>query len=127
MPSFSHAQLTDVTNKPSSDADIRQRLPGTWLFDSPGHYFRSTLTIASNGGYVCQLTVSNRQSIRTNELEGTYQVKDGILIDTITKSSITNEPVPLVFSNQIIRVNNSEFVYRRLDMGNIVVFRKDRK
>jgi len=111
------AQASQATNSLPSDAEIQQKMTGMWLIDT--RYLKSMLIIASNGDYVCHLTQGG-----TYQLEGKIQVRDGIMIDTLTKSSITNEPVPSTFTNQIIRVNDHELVWKRLDMHTLVMFRK---
>jgi hypothetical protein len=113
------AQETQATNSLPSDAEIQQKMTGTWLIDKS--YMKSMLTIASNGGYVCHLTHGG-----TCQLEGKFQVRDGILIDTITKSSITSEPVPINFTNQIIRVNDHELVWKE-NSGGTPIWRKVEK
>ena len=111
------------TNSPPSDAEIRQKMTGTWFLDY-FHVWQSTITIASNGDYVAYRTEGRT---RTNKLEGTFEIKDGMMIDTLKKSSITNEPVPLVFTNVIIRVTDRELVYRAKNRSQEVVFRKVEK
>ena len=84
-----------------------------------GYSVTWTTTIASNGNYVGQEIISNRGAFKvparswTNILEGTFDVKDGMLIDTLKKSSITNEPVPLVSTNfQLIEMNDHKLVWK---------------
>lgn len=107
-------------DSPASDSAIQQRMVGTWFM---GHYhaFKSTITIDTNGDYVAYLTSGHS---RTNKLEGTMRIRDGLMIDTLKKSSITNEPVPLVFTNFIIRVTDRELVYRAQVTSQMVVFKK---
>ena len=95
-------------------------MTGTWFLDYV-HVWQSTITIASNGDYVAYRT-SGRT--RTNKLEGTFEIRDGMMIDTLKKSSITNEPVPLVFTNVIIRVDEHELVFRAQGRSQEMVFRK---
>ena len=93
---------------------------GTWFLDYY-HAFQSTITIGTNGDYVAYRTSGHS---RTNKLEGTMEIRDGLMIDTLKKSSITNEPVPLVFTNVIIRVTDRELVYRAQDRSQQVVFKR---
>jgi hypothetical protein len=115
------SSLPSIANDaPASDSAIQQRMVGTWFLDYY-HAFQSTITIGTNGDYVAYRT--NGHS-RTNKLEGTMEIRDGLIIDTLKKSSITNEPVPLVFTNVIIRVTDRELVYRAQDRSEQVVFKK---
>lgn len=100
-----------------SDVALQQRIAGSWwhslpTFD-PGSYDVSRITIASNGDYVCDLVFRDGGATHTNTLEGRWQVRDGLLIDTITKCSPPAQALPSVFSNRIVRVNDHELVYRR--------------
>jgi hypothetical protein len=113
LPSF-------AADTPSSDSAVRQRMVGTWFMDF-AHVYQSTITIGTNGDYVAYRTSGHS---RTNRLEGTIEIRDGLMIDTLKKSSITNEPVPLVFTNVIIRVTDRELVYRAQDRSQQVVFKK---
>ena len=110
--------LTD-TNSPASDVAIRQKMTGTWFRDN-FHVWQSTLTISSNGDYVAILT----SKTRTNRLEGTFVIKDGMMFDTLKKSSIASEPTPLVFTNVVIRVTDRELVYRAEDRSQKIIFQK---
>jgi hypothetical protein len=131
----STGQSAETTNNLPDDATIQQRIVGTWwYFPEPYHYFEDTLlytksklTIASSGDYLCEITFKHGAVIQTNELEGKYRVKDGMLISTITKLSITNQPVPMVFTNQVVRVNDRELVYRDSRDDRLVVFRKAKR
>jgi hypothetical protein len=104
---------------------IRQKMTGTWSLDygkqgvikmwpdTNSWTNTHTLTIASDGTYLALHTLSNGHEIKTNIYEGTFVVKDGMLIDTIKKCSITNQPVPVVMPpDKIIRVTDHELVVR---------------
>jgi hypothetical protein len=108
--------------KPSRDAKIRKNLPGIWVVNW-GKNHRSTSTISPDGSYVCQITGSSDGTVVT--VEGTFQVRDGFLIDTMTKSSQTTTHVPNVSRGQIIRADAHEMAIS-FDGGNgESVFRKD--
>jgi hypothetical protein len=114
-----HGQSLTETNSSSRDVDIRQKMTGTWFLDYL-HVWQSTLTIASNGDYVAIRT----SKTQTNRLEGTFVIKDGMMFDTLKKSSIASEPTPLVFTNVIIRVTDHELVYRAENRSQNIVFQK---
>jgi hypothetical protein len=108
-----------------SDGAIQQKITGHWWhsqpFSSPFGVM-SRLSIASNGDYVCHITFYNGRIVHTNSLEGRWQVKGGLLIETITKVTPPRQPVPSVCTNRIVRVNDRELVYRTQDA--CVLFRK---
>jgi hypothetical protein len=109
-----------------SDGAIQQKITGPWWHSQPSFSSpfgaMSRLTIASNGDYVCHITFYNGR-IHTNSLEGRWQVKDGLLIDTITKVNPPRQPVPSVSTNRIVRVNDRELVYRT-QSDYVVLFRR---
>src|SRR6266446_4444592 len=80
------------------DARVRNDLAGTWVATanySNGGSFRSTITVDRNGNYVCQVVAHGDSGvIRTADIEGKFQVRDGVLIDTMTKHSNTNAVLP---------------------------------
>src|SRR4051812_47602138 len=84
---LSACNRSDKTAGPTSDAELRQKLIGRWVGDSQlpgGIHVQSETIIDSEGGYVLHLTNTLADGVRTVSLAGTLQVKDGILIDTIT-------------------------------------------
>jgi hypothetical protein len=104
----------------ASDAELGKLLPGTWILEKPR--FRSVTTLASNGSYVSHITTTWSNETRTLNLEGTWQVKNGLLIDTITKHSDPTVGVPWTFSQWIYRADD-----RELAVGAGNVFRKEGK
>lgn len=94
----------------TSDAALQQSLVGTWRFSTnypSNKQFNCVSTVASNGVYICQLT-NSAASLPAHTLEGTWEVKDGLLIDTTTKLDHTNLPSPHVVRAHIIRFENDE-------------------
>ena len=98
-----------AADTPPSDAVIQQRMVGTWIMS--WHILTSFTTIATNGDYV-RYDVSNSVHPETNWFEGTIKIRDGVMIDTLKKSSITNQPVPHVGTNVIIRLTDRELLFR---------------
>ena len=110
--------LLGACSKPSatlpSDADVRKFLPGTWIVEAVGPFgeaTKSTITIASDGRYVCQITVGTSNSVYASQLEGTLQVIDGVLLETLTQHSSAKPPFP-VSRAQVLRANDRELVVR---------------
>jgi hypothetical protein len=126
---LSNGQSVVVTNSLPSDAAIQQKMTGTW-FQEYAPVSQSTIMIASNGNYVAYHTTGRirtnnlEEILEVNRLEGTLEVRGGMMIDTLKKSSITNEPLPLVFTNVIIRVTDRELVYRAQNRSQELILRK---
>jgi hypothetical protein len=95
-----------------SDAVIQQRMVGTWHLN--WMVLHETITIGTNGDYAA-LQTSAPSWTNTNRLEGTIKIKDGLMIDTVKKSSTTNEPMPLISTNVIIRLTDDQWLYRAQD------------
>ncbi len=112
--------------KHPSDAQVRQMLPGTWSVssgDSRVHVsVDQTSTIGSDGRYASKITNTSTGSVI--DLEGTFQVSDGYLIDTMTKCSRTNAHVPNVYRARIIRADSREMVFAFDGGSSKVYFRK---
>jgi hypothetical protein len=85
--------------KHAKDARIFKNLPGTWKMSI------GSVTVQPGGSYVLQYTESPT-SVVTNE--GNLQVRDGFLIDTVTRSSRTNARVPYVKRSRIIQADDRE-------------------
>ena len=102
---------------PSRDAKMRKNLTGTWVVNF------GSFTVRPDGSYV--LCYTNATSgIVTNE--GTFQIRDGYMINTMTKTSRTNaQHMPHVSHERIIRADSREMV---IDDGGVeLVLRKDTK
>jgi len=68
-----------------SDAEITRKMVGTWLVDideSPEFSEKGTETFASDGGYMVKTTIIVNGKQRKMQFEGTWQIKDGLLIGT---------------------------------------------
>jgi hypothetical protein len=113
-----------AADAPPSDGVIQQRMVGTWRLN--WHILQSTTTIGTNGDYV-RFDVSNDAHPQTNWYEGTINIRDGLWIDTLKKSSVTNQPVPHVFTNVIIRVTDRELLYRAQNESQQILLEKVRR
>jgi hypothetical protein len=92
-----------------SDAVMQQRIVGTWHLNWMA--FTTIRTIGTNGNYFDYQTSAQW----TNRLEGSIAIRNGLMIDTVKKSSATNQPMPLIFTNVIIRVTDGQWLYRAQD------------
>jgi hypothetical protein len=111
------------------NADPPAVIDGTWSFarNMPGGgQFQSTTAVARDGHYVCQISIvsSNHSSKEGVEFQGTFEVKDGFLIDTINKDSQTNGRVPRTSRARIIRMNDREMVVKYEESDTEAVFRR---
>ncbi len=110
----------------ASDAELGRRLPGSYVFEKDFYstHFRSVSTLGANGAYVAYIAMTRHRTKKANAVtqEGTWLVKDGFLIKTVTKSSDTNAHTPFTTSEWIRRADDRELV---VGAGN--VFRKEGK
>ena len=111
---------------PPSDADLRQKVTGVWKYSITNRLFgtttENTFTFAPNGNYAKQAVTIHKTEIKNFTGLGTWQIKDGVLITTITKA----DPIPnddyggdlrrslvnggFVNRHKIISVNDHELV-----------------
>ena len=107
-----------------SDAQIRKNLPGAWHFvEASSNQDRSIFSISSSGDFT-------NDSIRPDgtvvvETAGTFQVQDGYLIGTVTKSSQKGQKVPFVLRTKIVRADDREMVIVADGTTNEITIKKD--
>jgi hypothetical protein len=97
-----------------SDSQMQKKLVGTWVLEetyAKGGDFKSTITVAADGVYSCDLVTHNSSNVLRNfTLEGTWKVTNGVLVDITTKHSNTNAPLPLISTAKILRLDGQELV-----------------
>jgi hypothetical protein len=113
--------LLTACSKHSSDAQVRQMLPGTWVVSSGGSV-QYTNIIGADTRYAYQHADPKTGSVV--DFEGTLQVSDGYLMDTMTKCSRTNVQVPHVYRGRIVRADSREMVFAFDGGTSAVQFRK---
>lgn len=86
----------------SSDAVICRKLPGTWVLHSKNGGSRTIWT--ADGHFVAYLTGKNVMT-----LVGTWQVRNGFIIETWTNSAIAR-PGTLTHGSRVLRINSRELV-----------------
>jgi hypothetical protein len=121
----------------SADNKIQKTLPGTWLFEAryaSGSSNEWTVEVAQDASYVSTVVVPGRTNGPWSiHQEGTWRVKDGVLIDTITKDSQTNAPVPNTNYARIVSIDDQKLVLDYVKIPGVVpptnqtVFRKQTK
>jgi hypothetical protein len=91
------------------DAELQRKLTGTWDGDL-GQNVHSRTVVHADGSFEALLTgYPNGELIK---IEGMLQAKEGRLIDTVTKCSATNVPVPYVLHGRMVRIDDHECVVR---------------
>jgi hypothetical protein len=97
----------------ASDADIRKSLIGVWrVVQSPrqDRSMVSLVTFTPSADFTNQIIFPG--AAREIDMSGTFQVQDGYLIMTITKSSQqTVERLPLITRSKILQVDDSQLVF----------------
>jgi hypothetical protein len=86
-----------------SDAEISQKIVGTWIVDideSPEYSVKGAKTFSSDGSYVVKARITHYGKWRDEQFEGTWQIKDGHLIGT----NFAHD------SEKILRVDDEELV-----------------
>jgi len=100
----------------TGDAELRQKLTGKWREDSQfpgGIHVQSERIVDSDGSYILHLTNTLADGVRTVTVAGTLEVKDGILIDTITNDLTYHTLVPRIAGvDRIIRVDEHQLIVR---------------
>ena len=90
------------------------KLEGTWLLDSvrpDGVTFHSVVEVSSDGRHICETRAfTNSMLAYTVTSEGTIQIKDGYLIETITKHSEPHVSVPWTNRARIVSLDKRRIV-----------------
>ena len=114
--------LTETTGDPGHS------LAGRWLADSQlgdrGRVISETL-VDDHGRYTIHLTNFVSDGFRTATAEGTLEIRDGLLIDTITNDVSGNTQVPRVVSvAKIIRWTDDQLILSDTNTGIAVTYRR---
>jgi len=100
------------------DSDLQKKLTGVWIVDmrnSNGDSAKGTVDIASDGSFKTQVTVTRKTHAENIRFEGRWEVKDGFLVETVTKSNGGRANAGDVTRDKIIRVDDEELVYQTED------------
>jgi hypothetical protein len=101
------------TKPPLSELEFQQRLVGTWelLWESTnGSAFESSVTVTSNGNYICDAPSFSPTSYKLFHIEGSWVMSNDFIIDTALKHSNTNARLPMITCEKIIRFDTNELV-----------------
>jgi len=98
------------------DAEIRQRIVGTWLVDLKSHSGKSmdgSVSFLSNGTCSAEAVIIKDELKNELHYECAWEVKDGFLIETVMK---TNNPRLISFGkitrDYVILLDAKQFVYQ---------------
>jgi hypothetical protein len=125
--SATNIQSAVESQGPLSDTGIRQKIVGTWIVDShspSGSSMKGTVIILSDGSLVAKVTIIRKNSEEDFEYEGTWQVKDGFLIETVTRSHSRLAVKGHVTRDKIIRLDTHELAYQT-ETGRIVTRKRN--
>jgi len=111
----------------ASDADIRKSLIGVWRVVQSPREDRGMVSIVT---FTPSADFTNRIIFpgvaREIDMSGSFQVQDGYLIMTITKSSQqTVERLPLVIHSKILQADDSQLVFVADGTTNKQTFKKE--
>ena len=98
-----------------SDADIQQKLAGTWIKEmnlNDGVQVRSVTVFRPDGSYTGKGTIVGSNETQWASEAGTFLVRGGVLILTLTKHSSTNARLPVVTRDRIVRLTDRELVMK---------------
>lgn len=105
---------------PSKDGDevLQERLAGVWLRDEENLpsgvgmplSLRCTNTVAADGSFVELAWLSHPDRTNTYQDTGTWRIKDGNWIETVTKDSNKAAIVPRVSIGHIVFLKTNEFI-----------------
>ena len=109
------AVIADKSAPSQSDAEIRQKIVGTWIIDvgtTNGAYSaKGTVTYSTNGCYVAKARVLDGGKAHEERYEGLWHVEDGVLTDTVTNTVGIPFPQGNIFEHaKVLRVNENELV-----------------
>jgi hypothetical protein len=106
------------TQKPLTDAEMTQKLVGTWKANSksPSGILSAngTYTIFSDGRFETTGTIVNNAGTKVTSLtfKGEWQVQAGVYIETVRKTSNSAlMPVGRVSRHKIIQVDEKQWIY----------------
>jgi hypothetical protein len=94
-------------DQPLSDSDIRRKIIGTWGVDQNDRHARTTFM--TNGTSQSTNWVTGRQILNAvSYSEGAWEIKDGFLIETVTKTTNPRlDPLDTVWRAKIISLTET--------------------
>lgn len=128
--SLSIVQCAKKVDHVMTDTEIHQKMVGIWIIDStwPGPVpakVDGTMNLAVDGKFFGVAIFAIANDKRPVVCEGNWQVKEGVLIETVTKSSSKIIRVGAISRDKIIRVNKHELIFQTEQGGVVTRKRKD--
>jgi len=108
-----------------SGSDVQ--LAGRWTLDetdSQGNGFQSSTVISNDGQYVCSYTVFTTNGAIKGVIEGGFEQRGELLIDTMTKHSNTNATLPHTSTARILDYDGGSLTLQWEEMTNAAVLRR---
>jgi hypothetical protein len=105
-----------------ADANTFRKLIGGWHVQYVDG-LNNVTTIRPDASFACSVIPADNRGL-LYDYKGTLQVKNGIVIETVTNHSDTNVQVPFTARLPIVRLNNNSFVVRTNGTTNELVFWK---
>jgi hypothetical protein len=82
-------------------------------FDAPDcPHIEKKIVLGADGHCSAHVTVTLSNRVWTADVEGTCKIKDGFLIETMTKTTQAGFRVPRTSRSQIIRMSGDELVLK---------------
>ena len=110
-----------------TDDKISQLLVGKWTVNDKndkGRKVEGTLCYKIDGTFEAGATISEGDKSLKFTLSGTWKVSEGVLIDTVTKTSVPSWiEEGHVSKDRVISINENEFKYQR-EIGGQEIIRK---
>lgn len=93
--------------------------------DTWGNAFHSLTLIEDDERYWSTLTLSNSNGVTGSWIDGRFELKNDFLIDTMTRHSNPNAPVPSPFRVRILDDDGSTLTLQWEDDANQAVFHRE--
>lgn len=94
LAGFTSQLAAQEAPKAQSDSELRQKVAGVWKYtaDTPGATTRqeAIYTFGANGYFAKQSSIIHKTGKNTVTASGTWQIKNGVIVVTVTKI----DPVP---------------------------------
>jgi hypothetical protein len=112
---FGNIQAADESHQSQTDAEIRQKIVGTWILDSgttnQTWSAKGSITYASDGCYVAKATITDKGSTHEEKYEGMWQVEGAWLTCTVTNAvGVKGGPGKFFAHDKIVRVGDHELI-----------------
>jgi len=111
-----------ANGKNSTDESFRKKLVGVWLIEhtSPHFSVNGEVNLLANGSFNTWADfVFKGKGVKPIRYKGVWEVKNGILIETITETNIPGE-VGKVTEDEILRVDDREFEFKH-SSGSVII------